>query len=334
MRRRLGKDRLSVFDVFSGSGIVSRYFKQYASFIAANDLEKYAAVISECYLTNKSEFDKKEFDLIYSDITGRLERLPLRRGLIARLYAPENDEDIRAGERVFYTARNAAYLDTARMYIDEVPAKYRPYLLAPLLSEASVHANTSGVFKGFYKDSDTGIGRFGGRKSDALSRIRGDIVLPYPVFSNYECEYVVKNGDAVCVCGQVPEVDVAYLDPPYNEHPYGSNYFMLNLLVDYREPDAVSPVSGIPPGWNRSEYNKKQRIKQALSGLREKIQASYLLVSFSYDGFIPSSEMSDMLKKFGRLEIAETAYNTFRGSRNLTGRDIYVKEYLYLLEKN
>ena len=32
------------------------------------------------------------------------------------------------------------------------------------------------------------------------------------------------------------DLDLAYFDPPYNQHPYGSNYFMLNLLVHYRRP--------------------------------------------------------------------------------------------------
>jgi adenine-specific DNA-methyltransferase len=40
-----------------------------------------------------------------------------------------------------------------------------------------------------------------------------------------------------------------------------------------------------------------------------------------------------MLNKIGRLEVLETKYNVFRGSRNLNNREIHVKEYLYLLEK-
>ena len=48
------------------------------------------------------------------------------------------------------------------MYIENVPEDLKVYLLAPLLSEASIHANTSGVFKGFYKDSKKNIGKFGG----------------------------------------------------------------------------------------------------------------------------------------------------------------------------
>ena len=59
--------------------------------------------------------------------------------------------------------------------------------------KASVHANTSGVFKGFHKNKETGIGQFGGSNSDALFRIKGNIVLPFPIFSNFNCKYIVYN---------------------------------------------------------------------------------------------------------------------------------------------
>jgi adenine-specific DNA-methyltransferase len=135
---------------------------------------------------------------------------------------------------------------------------HRPFFLAPLLSEASIHSNTSGVFKGFYKNRETGIGQFGGRNRDALARIKGEIRLPFPVFSNFDCDYVIYGGDSNEVVRGAPEVDLAYLDPPYNQHPFGSNYFMLNLIAEYKAPAALSPASGIPPDWNRSVYNKKE----------------------------------------------------------------------------
>ncbi len=39
------------------------------------------------------------------------------------------------------------------------------------------------------------------------------------------------------------------------------------------------------------------------------------------------------LRSLGKLEVLKTAYNTFRGSRNLAARPIHVTEFLYLLEK-
>jgi len=333
VRSRLGKKKLATFDVFSGSGIVSRYLKQYSSLLVANDLERYASVINRCYLTNREDIDETALREIHAILAGRLASGPLEPGLLSALYAPADDADIRAGERVFYTTRNARFLDTARTLIAEIPAEWQPYLLAPLLSEASVHANTSGVFKGFYKNSETGLGKFGGKNGDALLRIRGDIALNYPVFSDFSCETLVLSGDANEVCAEAPEVDVAYLDPPYNQHPYGSNYFMLNLLLDYRLPESPSPVSGIPADWNRSAYNRRRHACAALSELVEKIRAKYLVVSFNSEGFIGLADMTALLEKHGKVDILETRYNTFRGSRNLGGRSLHVKEYLYLLEK-
>jgi adenine-specific DNA-methyltransferase len=143
----------------------------------------------------------------------------------------------------------------------------------------------------------------------------------------------VFREDANVLVREVEETDVAYLDPPYNQHPYGSNYFMLNLITHYKRPRKTSPVSGIPLDWNRSDYNKRGGAERALSKLVEHIKAKYLLVSFNSEGFISVEGMKALLGRVGRVEILETSYNTFRGGRNLRNREIYVREYLYLVEK-
>jgi adenine-specific DNA-methyltransferase len=332
VQKKLGKEKLKTFDVFSGSGIVARYFKQFSDLLIVNDLEKYSAIINQCYLSNENEIDITALRNYYDEITERLEN-NLHRGIISELYAPKNDEKIEHDERVFYTSRNAMYLDTARQLIGELSANEQKYFLAPLLSEASIHANTSGVFKGFYKNKETGIGQFGGSNKDALFRITGNIELPFPVFSNFDCETIISNGESNEIIKDLPEVDLAYLDPPYNQHPYGSNYFMLNLILDYKRPENISKVSGIPEDWNRSAYNKNYSALQSLTEIVTNIKAKYVLISFNSEGFITIDQMKEMLSKIGKLEVLETKYNTFRGSRNLNNREIHVKEYLYLLEK-
>ena len=333
VRGRLNKEKLITFDVFSGSGIVARYFKRYSELLIANDIEKYSAVINQCYLSNKDGLNMKELKNCYYEITGILSGGNLERGIIAELYAPEDDDNIRAGDRVFYTVRNAMYIDTARRLIAALPEEFQKFFIAPLLSEASIHANTSGVFKGFYKNRETGIGQFGGEKRDSLTRIKGQIELPFPVFSNFDAETLVLNGDANEIIQCAPEADIAYLDPPYNQHPYGSNYFMLNLILDYKYPQNISGVSGIPGNWNRSDYNKPQNARAALIDLVARIRAKYVLISFNSEGFIDFENMKDLLGKMGKLDVLETRYNVFRGSRNLSRREKHVKEYLYLLEK-
>jgi adenine-specific DNA-methyltransferase len=108
---------------------------------------------------------------------------------------------------------------------------------------------------------------------------------------------------------------------------------MLNLILDYQYPQTASMVSGIPENWNRSDYNREQHALSALTELVTAVKAKYVLISFNSEGFITQDEMKTMLAKIGKTEVLETNYNTFRGSRNLKGRDIHVREYLYLLEK-
>ncbi len=334
VQHRLGKKKLDLFDVFTGSGIVARYFKQYANLLIANDLEQYATLMGECYLSNQTDLDIRHLKEIYRGLCAKIKKQGLQEGVVTRLYAPKNDNDIQMGERVFYTHKNAMYIDTMRELISKVPKKYQKYYLAPLLVEASIHANTSGVFKGFHKNKETGCGQFGGTNKDALIRIKGDIELPFPIFSNYSCDCRVYNGDSNDVIKDVEEVDLAYLDPPYNQHPYGSNYFMLNLILNNKEPEQISKVSGIPEDWNRSAYNKRQYAYNSLSKLVEEIKAKFVLISFNSEGFISLNDMTSMLQRFGSVCVLEREYNTFRGCRNIQDRDIHVTEYLYLLEKN
>jgi len=189
------------------------------------------------------------------------------------------------------------------------------------------------VFKGFYKNRRTQAGQFGGSGSDALGRILGTIVLDVPVLSRFECEIEVFKRDANALARELGDLDVAYLDPPYNQHPYGSNYFMLNLIANYRRPAEVSAVAGIPTDWQRSGYNVRSRSLPLLCDLAETIDSRFLLVSFNDEGFIAPAEMRAMLERLGTVDVIETQYNAFRGSRNFDRRSIHVTEQLFLVEK-
>lgn len=333
VKRRLGKDRLQVFDVFSGSGIVSRYLKAHASSIVSNDIEDYAAIVGRCYLRNRSTVDLQALAGIVDEMNRRVEVEQFPTGFIEELYAPRDEERIMREDRVFYTRDNARRLDGYRRMIDTAPEDVRELLLGPLLSQASVHSNTAGVFKGFYKNRETKIGQFGGTGSDALVRIKGKIVLEPPVLSRFECDYEVLQEDANGAARRVGDLDLAYIDPPYNQHPYGSNYFMLNLLVRYERPERISRVSGIPAEWRRSGYNVRAKSLPLMRDLLQALDAKFLLVSFNDEGFIATDEMRALLGEIGSVEVLETPYNAFRGSRNFNNRPIHVTEQLFLVER-
>ena len=331
-QKELCKEKLAIFDVFSGSGVVSRFFKRYASILLANDLEAYSKLNNSCYLTNRSEINDKELSNLFIELKKRIDN-NLRSGFITELYAPKDEQNIQKGERVFYTIRNAQYIDTARQEIALLPEAMQKFFLAPLIYGASVHNNTSGVFKGFYKNKE-GIGQYGGTGRNALTRILGNIELQLPIFSNFECDVVVTQKDALqAALDMQEEVDLAYLDPPYNQHPYGSNYFMLNLILNYQRPMNISQVSGIPMDWNHSPYNQKKEAQATLFRLVDTLRAKYILISYNSEGFVQYDDFVQHLSSLGELRVMSTDYNTFRGCRNLNDRDIYVKEFLFLLKR-
>lgn len=333
VKKRLGKDRLRILDAFSGSGVVSRYFKSNAEYLASNDIEDFAVVTARCYLRNKTDINMHILRDIVRDLNTRVDRQEFEMGFIEELYAPRCEDNIRKDDRVFYTRNNARRLDNYRRLIDTIPKDYRDMLLGPLLSEASIHSNTSGVFKGFHKDRQSKIGKFGGSNSDALSRIKGEILLNPPILSRFECDVEILQEDANEVARQLRGLDIAYLDPPYNQHPYGSNYFMLNLLVNYERPLHISRISGIPVNWRRSDYNVRSRSVARLKELVNAVDAKFILISFNDEGFVRPDEMSSMLSKVGLVEVIEIRYNTFRGSRNLKNRSVHVNEQLFLVER-
>lgn len=331
VRKRLGRETISCADLFAGSGIVARYLKRFSSALYVNDLEPYSTCSSQCYLTNWSQVDRKTLQETLCVLKREIHR-QWAPGWIAEMYAPQDDEHIRHGERVFYTRRNAIYLDTARRLIDQLPENVRHFFLAPLLYSASVHNNTSGVFKGFYKNR-AGIGQFGGEGRNSLSRIKGEIELLHPVFSSFECEVHLLQQESRDAARSLPNVDFCYMDPPYNEHPYGSNYFMLNLILENKRPASVSPVSGIPEHWNRSPYNKPQQASEHFFSVIRECPARFILISYNSEGFIQYGEFVDFLRSLGHVTLLETDYSTFRGCRNLRNRTPIVKEYLFLLER-
>lgn len=329
--QEMGIEKAKICDLFSGSGVVARKLKQYSSRIYVNDLEKYSYIINDCYLTNQEDFNEN----FYNECLSKILAYPKVEGVIANNYSPQNDKNIQKDERAFYTHENAIIIDTIRTAIEKcVPLSYQKFFLAPLLYEASVHANTSGVFKGFYKSKTSNVGKFGGEGENALDRILGKIELLKPIFSNYSAQVTLFKEDANILVKHLKGIDITYIDPPYNQHPYGSNYFMLNTILDNKLGENISKVAGIPEDWNKSQYNKKSEALKSFEELIKDIDSKYLIISYNNEGFITYKEMVEMLSKYGSLTTKNIDYVAFRGSRNLKNRDKHTIEYLFILKKN
>ena len=163
----------------------------------------------------------------------------------------------------------------------------------------------------------------------------GKIKLDVPIWSNLKYNSRIYNNDINEVIEQLPNtIDLIYDDPPYNQHPYGSNYFMLNVIIENRMPEDISKISGIPKYWKRSNYNYE---KKAFTSMKELIDKSiektkYILLSYNNEGIIKPDEWTKIFEPYNVTRY-EYLYDTFKGSRNLRERNNKVIEIMYLISK-
>jgi adenine-specific DNA-methyltransferase len=332
IRTSLQKDRLNIVDGFAGSTVVSRELSYVANTLYINDMELYSYLMAECYLVTPDQSMRTRISEHITKMNELAEAGPYREGIISKLYAPKDTKDIKEGERCFYTRENALIIDTLRAYISEsVEQNLVNYCLVPLLTKASIHTNTAGVFKGFYKKG--AIGCFGGAAECALSRITKPIRLEMPVWNGSRA--VCSNKDINTLVKELlPTIDLMYLDPPYNQHPYGSNYFMLNVIAKNVEPLEISKVSGIPVDWQKSNYNTHRTAKESMKQLLETglEKSKYLLISYNNEGIITREDWTTLFQPY-TVKKYEIVYDTYKGSRNLKDRSDKVMEIMYLVSR-
>ncbi len=332
IQKKLNKQTITAFDGFAGSGVVSRMLKYHSHSLFVNDMEPYSFVINQCYLSNPTPEKRIKINQ-YIDELNQINCTT--EGPICKEYSPKETYNVQEGERAFYTHENALIIDSIRNQINQYPKDYFPFLIAPLLVKASIHTNTSGVFKGFHKKNK--IGHFGGKEEvNTESRITKKIILEKPVYSNqdHDCKVHFFKSDINELIDDLPHVDIAYLDPPYNQHPYGSNYFMLNTIYNNEITGELSKVSGIPNNWKKSDFNYKKSALDSMKYLLENIDAKYILLSYNDEGIISKDELIELITSLQyTYELKQIEYNTYRGSRNLKDRNKKVYEYLWIIQK-
>ncbi len=333
-------------DPFAGSGAVSRLAKHLGYEVFANDWEDYAYIVNLCHVG----VDEKDIPALFRSwrgIDAAFEDINRLSGpfepYISRYYAPRSTShsDYRC-ERLFYTRENAEFLDRVRSRIEdiypgwnlpEISVIEKTMLLSSLLYEASTHANTSGVFKAYHKG-------FGGYGRDALGRILGPMRCERPILINGR-KARVSRLDAREMMKPTP-VDLCYLDPPYNQHQYGSNYHLLNTIVrwdqlavdcSYDERGRLRDKAGIRKDWRatRSEFCYRDKALQAFAGLFDAIDARFIALSYNTEGIVSIEELADLLGSRGKIEFFYDDYVLYRGGRQSMRRKTYNAEYLMVV---
>ncbi|HRU05438.1 MAG TPA: DNA adenine methylase [Candidatus Brocadiia bacterium] len=313
----------TALDLFAGSGVVARFLKRRGLRVVANDWEPYARPINTCAVAcNRAPAFRALGG--YEAAIARLNALPPREGWITRHLCPRDDARYdTAVDRMFYMRKNGLRLDAMRQQIEDwtregvIDGDEAACLLSPLLFQACYTSNTSGVFKGFHNG-------WGGQTGAALYRIASDLALSPAVFHDNGLDNRVLCLDAQAAAESLrgEDIHLAYLDPPYNQHPYASNYHVLNTLTLWDAPETPATItpgtkSAIRLDWRaerRSAYNYRGEATAAYTLLIKTIRARYVLTSYSTDGMIPLREMIAANLERGDTQVFMQGYKRYRVS--------------------
>ena len=312
-------------DAFSGSTVVARYAKQLGFAVTANDWEPYAEALAQCFVKlNQAPtfFGSRS----YEDVLHELNALPPIEGWIATHLCPADDEHYdTVRDRMFYLRRNGMRFDAIRERIaqwesaGDLTLLERAALLGPLLYQACWLSNTSGVFKGFHNG-------WGGRTGTALYRIQADLELTPAIFHDNDRPNRATRLDATelaLASHTHAPYGIAYLDPPYNQHPYGSNYHVLNTLTLWDAPPVSPTITGhgdksaIRTDWRtqrRSAYNHAARATAEYQRLLAALNARFLCTSYSTDGSIPLRDLLEANLAHGHMHVFLQSYKRYRVS--------------------
>jgi len=330
-------------DVFAGSGVVSRLAKQLGYRVISNDWEPYTHSINTCYIACNGPPQFKALGG-YERALQQLNDLPPRVDWVTEHLCPQDDTHYDSSvDRMFYMRKNGVRIDAIRHEIHswrrvgKINGREECCLLAPLLYQACYRSNTSGVFKAFHNG-------WGGQTKTALYRIATDLRLSPAVFCDNNTQNLVLCSDSESLAKELSTQDVlvAYLDPPYNQHPYGSNYHVLNSIALWDKPQLSKQITpgtkaAIRKDWRterRSAYNDRSRAASSYAKLLRTLNARYILTSYSTDGAIRLDDMLLANVQLGRVRMTLRGYKRYRVSSQRFSEKPMNVEFVLVLQKD
>ncbi|MCA9692016.1 MAG: DNA adenine methylase [Nannocystaceae bacterium] len=282
----------TVVDLFSGTSRVGHALKRAGYRVLANDHNAYARVLAGCYVAA----DREDVADDAARLVAELNRLPGAPGYFTEVFC----EQAR-----FFQARNGARVDAIREAIahKELPPALEAVLLTSLMEAADRVDSTTGVHMAYLK-------RWAPRAENDLE-LRVPEVLPRArrgPGAAFELDALVA---AAALSGEL-----AYLDPPYNQHKYLGNYHIWETLVRWDQPSTYGVArKRVDCKERRSPFNSRRAIAGALAAVLARLDARALIVSFSNEGFLSRHDLESMLQERGEVTVLEHDYRRYVGAQ-------------------
>ncbi|MDP9296373.1 MAG: DNA adenine methylase [Actinomycetota bacterium] len=271
---------VTAIDLFTGTTRVAQEFKRRGAEVWALDSARYSGVLAECYVaTDGRHVDVRELGRALE----HLDALPGRAGYVTETFCRRSR---------FFQPFNGERIDAIR---DGIEREFRlsplyPILLTSLLEAADRVDSTTGVQMAYLKAWAP--------RSFAPIRLRKPVLLPGPGHADV--------GDALSLAGNLPEVDLAYIDPPYNQHRYFTNYHIWETVIAWDRPEhygvACKRVDAREPH-TRSTFNARRSMAPALERVIRSVRARVALVSISDESWLSLRDLVEMCSPRGSVEV-------------------------------
>lgn len=321
---RRGTNARSVLDLFSGTSRVGHALKAAGYRVLSNDHNAYAATLARCYVQADAEdvlADAKRLIREFNGMKGRAGYFTETFCVKSRFFQPKNGERIDA-------IREAIAANGLEPELEAV-------VLVSLMEAADRVDSTTGLQMAYLKD-------WAPRSYNDLE-LRVPRVLPRAAHG---------KGLATCLdafeAASSLEADVAYIDPPYNQHSYLGNYHIWESLVRWDKP-AVYGVAckRVDVRQRQSDFNSRKKFAEVFRRLLDAVRAEVLVVSFNNEGYLAREEMEAMLGSLwdgqGRVTTIENDFKRYVGAQigihNPRGEKVGKvshlrnKEYLYVVAR-
>ena len=261
----------TALDLFTGTTRVAQAFKQAGAFVTAVDTARYSEILALAHVATDPQ------SISMDRLEGELARLNLLRGqpgyftetfcIKSRFFQPPN------GERI------DAIRDTIEAELKGDPIY--PLALTSLIEAADRVDSTAGVQMAYMKAW--------------APRSYRPLELRVPQL--WPGRGAARRADALEAARNLPTVDFAYLDPPYNQHRYFTNYHVWETLVAWDAPEhygvACKRIDSRDPA-TKSVYNQKRSIGAALRELVATVRAETLVVSYNDEAWLELEELVEL----------------------------------------
>ncbi|MDR2841339.1 MAG: DNA adenine methylase [Paludibacter sp.] len=299
-------------DIFAGTGIVGRNFKQNVKSVICNDTEFYSYVLNKNYIENHTNFE-------YKNLLSELNCLEGINGFIFEEYS-ENGKS----ERLYFSEQNGKKIDAVRQKIEywkkerQITDNQYYFLLTSLLESADKVANTASVYGAFLKQI---------KKS-----AQKELIIEPALFPLNKNEHKVYNEDANTLIHKISG-DILYLDPPYNARQYGANYHLLNTIAEYK-PFVPRGKTGLR-NYQKSKYCSKNIVNLEFENLIKNANFKYIFLSYNNEGLMSVEDLKQIMIKYGKYNLQQIGYQRFKADKteNRNHKADSTVEYLHILEK-